>query len=236
MTLKKVLFTLCLLLLFVSAATREARADPIVITGGSYVASSPFRTDAPRYISWLADLRGDGFAARAGEINGARRQVSTTCVAPCGPGSTFSLNINESLATLAPSGSLTVGGQTYTLGRFTNTSLLFATNSVTIPADAPLDPNVTFTLTTTFTMSGTLGFSILDPNTGVLTEVFSGPVMGSGVAVFEMYYGRFSQQFHVGTVRLNFQPESVPEPATMLLLGTGLVGAAAVRRRRRAKT
>jgi hypothetical protein len=235
MTLRRTLFTLCLLLL-VSAATREARADTVVITSGSYFADSPFRTDAPRYISWGANLQGDGFAARAGEVDGARRQVSTTCASPCGPGSTFSLNINENLSTGFPSGSLLVGGQLYAPGRFTNTSLLFATNSVTIPADAPPDPNGRFTLTTTFTMTGTLSFSALDLNTATYTEVFSGPVSGSGVAVFEMYYGRFSQQFHVGRVTLNFQPAGVPEPATIALLGTGLVGAAAARRRRRGKS
>lgn len=71
------------------------------------------------------------------------------------------------------------------------------------------------------TIRGTVvGLSFLD-----LTEIFRLELTGSGVGTFTTTQVEFDIQ--------PANPAAVPEPSTMLLLGTGLAGAAALRRRRR---
>lgn len=206
----------------------EARADALAITDGSYRISTPFRTPDPRHISLGFELRGTNFRATGGESDGASRRVGSNCQHPCQAGSTFSLSAENNLFVERPTSLLQVDGQNR-FGWFLGGSLQFQTGSFTIPLNAGAE----LTLTASFTMTGLVSFAEYDLQNSVFTGFkFDSEVFGSGIVSISLFFSQISQDYQIAGVRYDFT--AVPEPATMILLGTGLAGLVARRRRQRA--
>ena len=64
------------------------------------------------------------------------------------------------------------------------------------------------------------------------TSFSSGPLVLSGPTQLELFYWDTFTADNTGSVRVDIQPGAVPEPATLLLLGSGLSGLALRRRRK----
>jgi hypothetical protein len=87
-------------------------------------------------------------------------------------------------------------------------------------------------LTTPFDMVGTIHVHPLDDPGSV---IFSTEIRGSGIATLTLRRpgGNPQAGFEIDTARYDFSPAAVPEPATVILLTTGLAGIV-VRKCRRA--
>jgi hypothetical protein len=190
----------------------SAAADPIRVTNGSFQLNR--QNDASLRLS------GDGFDAVAsigGETPGYA-PASGCYFSPSACGGAFTLSISDSVAPYPadPSvgGTIQAGADLYTITGFSY--------SIAAGPVVPPPPATDATLTAPFTFTGTL---LGDLNGGSRSFALSGS--GTVTASYLADNGWIGTTYAFAAA-----PSPTPEPASMLLIGTGLAGLFAQRRRR----
>ena len=202
-------FVLGLFAFLMLVITPSVNADPIVITSGSLTVIG--LSGSPTY-----SISGQNFSATSfGGDSG-----NTPNCGPCLAGSTTSLSsflVGTSLGT----GNATVNGTTFTNIGFLGTFNIGA--SVVLPQGT-----TNITVMVPFNFIGDIR-GCLPNNLVCTTEVFSTTqLVGQGIATALFTFSGFSQSgdtlYFFNSVTYEFQPAAVPEPMTVMLFASGLLG------------
>jgi PEP-CTERM motif len=195
-----------------------ASADPLVITGG-FFGGTTTGIDRPWAINISA---GANFSLIA---TGEKFSPSASFLHP---GDSLTLRAGAAGGVATPRGRLTIDGVTYT-NVFVTPSLQISPTIIIVP---DLAPGETVTFTAQFSMTASIDIS----NNSETFPRYVGQThfdfVGSGTGTFSLTRG--SAGIFLSRASYTFDDASaVPEPATLVLLSTGLAGAFGAARKRR---